>query len=78
MGWMEFIKMKRKEFRANLYQTYVASGIHDHALIQEYIEVAEAFVLDNQKITVSGFHALIEKTNTSNDCSNGSYASNKA
>ncbi|MGX5699539.1 hypothetical protein ACWKWF_08045 [Acinetobacter kookii] len=64
----------RKKFRANLYQTYIASGVHDHALIQEYIKIAEAFVLDNQEITVSGFHALIEKISISNDRSNGSRA----
>ena len=64
----------RKKFRANLYQAYIVSGVHDHALIQEYIKVAEAFVLDNQEITVSGFRALTEKISTNNGHSNGSRA----
>ena len=74
MGCLEFVKMSKKKFRAELYKAYVASGIHDHALIQEYIKVAEAFVLDNQEITVSGFRALTEKISTNNGHSNGSRA----
>lgn len=52
---------KRKKFRSNLYQAYISSGIHDHVLIQEYIEVAESFVFNNLKITVSTSRALNEK-----------------
>ena len=77
MGCLEFVKMSKKKFRAELYKAYVASGIHDHALIQEYIKVAEAFVLDNQEITVSSFRTLIEKISDSRNCSNGSYALGK-
>ncbi|WP_017401047.1 hypothetical protein [Acinetobacter radioresistens] len=69
--------MSKKKFRAELYKAYVASGMHDHALIQEYIKVAEAFVFDNQKITVSSFRTLTEKISDSNNRFNGSYALGK-
>jgi len=65
---------KRKKFRSNLYQAYIASGMHDHTLIQEYIAIAESFVFNSNKITVSGFRALNEKISNSNDRSNGSRA----
>ena len=71
---MEFIEMSKKKFRAELYKAYIASGVHDHALIQEYIAIAESFVFNNNKITVSGFRALNEKISNSNDRSNGSRA----
>ena len=77
MGYLEFVKMNKKKFRAELYKAYVASGMHDHALIQEYIEVAESFVFNSNKITVSGFITLCDKINKSNDRSNGSRALGK-
>ena len=77
MGWMGFIKMNKKKFRAELYKAYIASGMTDHALIQEHIEVAESFIFKNNKITLSGFRTLNEKISTSNDSPNGSYALGK-
>lgn len=58
MGCLEFIEMTREEFRANLYQTYVSSGMHDPVLIQEYIQIAESFVFDRVKFTQSDFELL--------------------
>jgi|GEM_PF-1122575 hypothetical protein len=40
--------MNIEEFRAKLYQTFIASGMKDHVLIQEYIKIAESFIF-NQK-----------------------------
>ena len=53
--------MTRGEFRANLYQTYVSSGIQDHVLIQEYIKIAESFVFDQKEFTPSDHKVLIER-----------------
>ena len=66
--------MNKKKFRANLYQACIASGMSDPALIQEHIKIAESFVFDNNKITVSIFRSLSEKISTSSDNSNGSRA----
>lgn len=61
MGYLEFIEMTREEFRANLYQTYVSSGMHDHVLIQEYINIAEAYVFDDQQITTTDQEAMVSR-----------------
>ncbi|ENV69750.1 hypothetical protein [Acinetobacter towneri] len=53
--------MTREEFRANLYQTYVSTGMNDHALIQEYIHVAESFVFDKKKHTKIDEENLIKR-----------------
>lgn len=53
--------MTREEFRANLYQTYVSTGMHDHVLIQEYIRVAECFVFDHKQYTKLDEENLIKK-----------------
>lgn len=68
---------KRIKFRSNLYQAYIASGLQDPVLIQEYIEIAESFIFNSNKITVSGFRALAKKITDSNDHSNGSRALGK-
>lgn len=54
-------KMTRKEFRASLYQTYVASGTYDHVLIQEYIKVAEAYVFDGKQLTITDQEAMVSR-----------------
>jgi transcription termination factor NusB len=41
--------MKKNKFRAELYKTYIASGLQDPVLIQEYIEIAESFVFYQKK-----------------------------
>lgn len=48
---MEFIEMNRKVMRAKLYQSYIAAGIQDHVLIQEYIKIAESFIFDQKQHT---------------------------
>ena len=55
--------MNKKEFRANLYRTYVSSGMHDHVLIQKNIEIAESFVFDKHGITAFD----LNKINIAND-----------
>ena len=60
-GLFGVYKMTREEFRANLYQTYVSTGMNDHALIQEYIHVAESFVFDKKKHTKIDEENLIKK-----------------
>ncbi|KAB1852264.1 hypothetical protein F4W09_14790 [Acinetobacter tandoii] len=49
------------EFRADLYKTYIASGMQDHVLIQEYINIAEAFVFHEKKFTKSEWEQLTRK-----------------
>ncbi|AYO54169.1 hypothetical protein [Acinetobacter wuhouensis] len=49
------------DFRAELYKTYVASGMTDHVLIQEYINIAEAFVFNKSQLTMSEFNELMER-----------------
>lgn len=61
VGCMEFIKMNKKDFRAKLYQTYIASGMRDHMLIQEYIKIAESFVFDKKQHTNLEKEKLIKK-----------------
>ena len=61
MGCLESFKMTKEEFRANLYQTYVSTGMHDHVLIQEYIQVAESFVFDHKQCTKLDEENLIKK-----------------
>lgn len=53
--------MTREEFRANLYQAYIASGMHDPVLVQEYINIAESFVFDKKVFTKSDDLVLREK-----------------
>ncbi len=60
-GLFGVYKMTREEFRANLYQTYVSTGMNDHALIQEYIHVAESFVFDKKKHTKIDEENLIKR-----------------
>ena len=62
---MEFIEMSKKKFRAELYKAYIASGMHDHALIQEYIKVAESFVFDQKEFTQDDHKVLIERLSKS-------------
>ena len=45
VGWVEFIEMTKEKFRANLYTAYISSGMHDPVLIQEYIRIAEDYVV---------------------------------
>ncbi|WP_180005142.1 MULTISPECIES: hypothetical protein [unclassified Acinetobacter] len=59
--------MTREEFRANLYQTYVATGMHDQVLIQEYIEIAESFVFDQKKYTQENQEVLVKKLSKNSD-----------
>lgn len=61
MGCLEIIIMTREEFRANLYQTYVSLGTHDHVLIQEYINIAEAYVFDNKQLTITDQEAMVSR-----------------
>lgn len=74
---MESYRMNRKEFRANLYQTYVSSGMHDHVLIQKNIEIAESFVFDNREITAFDLHKINKAIIEDASQSNGSYALGK-
>lgn len=67
--------MKKKKFRAELYKSYIASGLQDHALTQEYINIAENFVFNDMKVTVSDLRALNEKIGASN---NGSKIGSRA
>jgi len=53
--------MTKEEFRANLYQAYIASGLHDPVLIHEYVNIAESFVFDGKVFTKSDERALLEK-----------------
>jgi hypothetical protein len=66
--------MNRKEFRANLYQTYISLGVYDHVLIQKNIEISESFVFDNQEITAYDLHKINQVTIEDASQSNGSYA----
>ena len=66
--------MNKKVFRAKLYQTYITSGIQDHAVIQGHIKAAEAFVFDNSQIAVSEFSLPNNKISTSENPSIGSRA----
>lgn len=61
------INNEKKEFRANLYQTYVASGFQDPVLIQEYIEIAESFVFDQKKFTQDDHQTLVKKLSKRSD-----------
>lgn len=61
VGWMEFIKMTKEEFRADLYKAYVAAGMHDPVLVQEYIKIAESFVFNDQIFTISDSENLAKK-----------------
>lgn len=69
--------MNKKKFRANLYRTYVSSGMHDHVLIQKNIEIAESFVFDKHGITAFDLNkiniAMVEGAHQSH----GSYALGK-
>lgn len=66
-GWVvEFIKMTRTEFRADIYKIYVASGMQDHVLIQEYVKIAEAFTFDQKDFQPSDQKALMEKVSNGN------------
>ncbi len=58
---MEFIEMNRKVMRAKLYQSYIAAGIQDHVLIQEYIKIAESFIFDQKQHTKLDQKNLIKK-----------------
>jgi len=53
--------MTREDFRANLYQTYITSGMQDPVLIQEYIKIAEEFVFDSKQHTSLQQTELIER-----------------
>ena len=52
--------MKKNKFRAELYKTYIASGLQDPVLIQEYIEIAESFVFYQKKLTKKAYDELVE------------------
>ncbi|GAB00759.1 hypothetical protein HWI77_11685 [Acinetobacter venetianus] len=66
--------MNKKDFRAKLYQTYIASGMRDHSLIQEYIKAAESFVFHNSQITVSRHGILDDKSGANKNPTMGSRA----
>ena len=51
MGWMEFIMSIIEKFRENQYQAYIAAGMKDPVLIQEYIKIAENFIFNDQQFT---------------------------
>ena len=53
--------MGKKKFRAELYKAYIDLGLHDHALVQEYIKVAESFVFDKKEFTQDDQKVLIER-----------------
>lgn len=59
--------MKKNKFRAELYKTYIASGLQDPVLIQEYIEIAESFVFYQKKLTKKAYDELVEKLSKIND-----------
>ena len=77
VGWVEFVRMNKKEFRANLYRTYVSSGMHDHILIQKNIEIAESFVFDKHGITAFDLNKINIAMAEGTRQSNGSYALGK-
>lgn len=66
--------MNRKEFKANLYQTYISLGVYDHVLIQKNIKISESFVFDNQEITAYDLQKINQATIEDASQSNGSYA----
>ena len=70
-------RMNKKEFRANLYRTYVSSGMHDHILIQKNIEIAESFVFDKHGITAFDLNKINIAMAEGTRQSNGSYALGK-
>lgn len=53
--------MTREEFRADLYKSYVESGMVHHTLIQEHIKIAEDFVFDGIKLTPEDQESLFER-----------------
>lgn len=59
--------MNEKEFRADLYKAYIASGFKYPILIQEYIEIAEAFVFRQEKLTKEAYEDLTEKLSKINN-----------
>lgn len=77
MGWMEFVGMNKKEFRASLYRTYVSSGMYDHVLIQKNIEIAESFVFDKHEITAFDLNKINIAMAEGVHQSNGSHALGK-
>ncbi|RGD93951.1 hypothetical protein [Acinetobacter sp. SWAC57] len=59
--------MTNEEFRADLYKAYIASGMRDPVLIQEYIEIAESFVFHQKKLTKEAYEDLVEKLSKISD-----------
>jgi hypothetical protein len=52
-GGLDGVFTMKNKFRAELYKTYIASGLQDPVLIQEYIEIAESFVFYQKNLQKS-------------------------
>ena len=39
----------------------MSSGTHDHVLIQEYINIAEAYVFDSKQLTITDQEAMVSR-----------------